>query len=202
MRIQDYQMLSGALGGLQDRLLRDAIRREQKKQQDLENELRKAMFEFQRQQRGEDVAWREKRAGVEDSRFVDARDYGRQRDQIGDQRYGAERAHLLNKELMDDRYRRERDARGDQRQDELINLQRMEAALRMAQAGRKDDVTVRELGENGETFTYRMPRAQLRLGGQPGGAGRMTREELLEAVRSGRMTKERAKAIAREMGWE
>lgn len=129
---------------------------------------------------------------VADDRYTDQVTYGRGRDKIGDDRYAAEVVRRAERDFSDDKFKG------------------MELALREKQidAGRRGSVRI--VGDDGEQYTLPLTDAQLgamqtRLssGGnsQPAVPTYRNADELLAAVRGGKISKDEAKAFAKKQGW-
>jgi hypothetical protein len=216
MNIQSFNAGMAGLDSMREALLDREMRKKKDAQQAIDNNLRQAMYELQK--RGQDATianaerefgFRKERAGVDDTRYVDQRDYGRGRDAIGDTRYDTEREYRKLRDTVGDtrydterEYRKLRDTVGDTRASDAFDLQKMQIAAQMAAAGRKDDVTVRGYGDDGQSYSYRIPKKEFKGMNQDQPTGQqMTRQQLLEGVRSGKYTKEQAKVMAKQMGW-
>jgi hypothetical protein len=234
MNIQSFNAGMAGLDSMRDALLEREMRKKKDAQQAIDNNLRQAMYELQK--RGQDATianaerefgFRKERAGVDDTRYVDQRDYSRGRDTLADTRYVDQRDYSRGRDTLADtryvdqrdysrgrdaladtrydterEYRKLRDTVGDTRASDAFDLQKMQIAAQMAAAGRKDDVTVRGYGDDGQTYSYRIPKKDFKGMNQDQPPGQqMTRQQLLEGVRSGKYTKEQAKTIAKQMGW-
>lgn len=161
MRYQDVRMLSDAIQGYRDNVLRKKMMEQQEEQRQLENQMRQEMAALQKQRYGvEDARWekefgrRATRDGIEDDRW----NKGWQRtlaiDQRDDGRYAADRDYRLGRDrVADERYATERGDRLAQQETENIrgaqqlNLGRMQAMLSMANQNRGyDQETLDDMG--------------------------------------------------------
>ena len=217
MNVQSYRALSDGLQAYGEALVRQKMMERQKQQQDLENTLRQQMIAYQKERdavgdtRYEDnKTYSRGRDAVADTRYNDQTTYSRGRDAVADTRYEDNKTYGRGRDTLADTryndetaYTRGRNAAADARADTQLDLGRMEAVARIAAAGKKDDVMVRQLGDDGQVYSYRIPKKQFDGGGSKPAPKMptLTREQLLDGVRSGRYTKEQAKQMAAQMGW-
>jgi len=167
MNRQDVMMLQNAMRYMGDSFMQRKMREQQEEQRKLENQLRQEMTNYQRERDQRDFGYRVDRDRVGDGRYNDETGYRRGRDQVTDQRYNDETGYRRGRDQVTDQrdqrdfgYRVGRDRVGDDRAGEMLNLQKMAAALQARQAERGGAYVNEELDpESGEVMriTRRRP---------------------------------------------
>lgn len=217
MNLATYQALKDGMdnyfGGLRyNRDMEDRL-----KQQAFQNEMARQTAALRNRESAatianaeRDFSYRKDRDTLGDQRYGDERSYQRGRDTVGDQRYTDTTNYNRGRDTVgDQRYQAEalRRAERDFAED---NMKALELSLRKKAAEARNNggyVTEDIDPETGEVITSRRRVPVRNLPGpaapqphQP--TGPASPAELFEAVRLGKMTKAAAKAYAREQGWE
>jgi hypothetical protein len=219
MNYQSYRAGMEGLGGIRDAILSHKMRKRDEEQRRLENQMRQAMFELQKRSADASIAGAERefgfkqdRAGVEDARYSDQTQYTRGRDQMADTRYTDQTTYSRGRDTMGDQRYEDEVTRRAGREFKDDTFRNMELGLRMQALKERGNVggyLTEELDEEGNVIgtKRRVPiRGEgTRMGDQPRGdgaaAGPKDAKQLIEAVRTGKMTKQQAKEYAQKQGW-
>lgn len=215
MNRQDVMMLSNALQAMQQGFLSRKMREEQTSQRSLDNQMRREMLDLQKKQDADRIAqmereftYRQGRDNVGDTRYTEETGYRRGRDTVADQRdtrnfdYGRGRDTVADfRQAMRDAQSTLQASEAGRRADEGLDLQRMQLALtdkRLSNAGAVTEELDPDTGEV-QRITRRRP-LNSGNGTASTGEGTMTRDQLLQAVKTGKMSKAQAKAYAQQHG--